>query len=100
MCGSSHSPRRTARDIPEIAGEPGISSMRAGGPEPRFDRVMYRPRRSSTLHKSLAITLSTAALIVVLALAILGVLTAVAGQQSGLDRSDCARTGCEAPLNR
>jgi hypothetical protein len=72
--------------------------MRAGGPEPRFDRVMYRPRRSPTLRKSLVITLSTAALIVVLALAILGVLTAVAGQQSGLDRPDCARAGCEARL--
>jgi hypothetical protein len=65
--------------------------MRALRLEPRFDRVIHpRSRRSPTLRKSLAITLSTAVLIVVLAFAILGVLTAVAGQQSGLDQARCA----------
>jgi hypothetical protein len=39
------------------------------------------------MKKSLAITLAAAALILVLAFATLAVLSAVAGQQSGLDRS-------------
>jgi hypothetical protein len=44
--------------------------------------------------KSLAITLSATVLIVVLALALLGVLSAVAGQHSGLERSHCPVQRC------
>ena len=47
--------------------------------------------------KPVAITLSTAALILVLALAVLGVLSAVTGQRSGLDHARCAVPGCEVP---
>jgi hypothetical protein len=65
--------------------------MRGRGGAPRFDRPSTR---SATLRKSLAVTLSIAALIVVLAFAIVGVLAAVSGQQSGLDKSRCAAPSC------
>jgi hypothetical protein len=45
------------------------------------------------MKKSLAITLSAATLIVVAALATLGVLSAFAGQQSGLEKSNATRCG-------
>ncbi len=45
------------------------------------------------MKKSLAITLSAATLIVVAALATLGVLTAFAGQKSGLEKSNATRCG-------
>jgi hypothetical protein len=45
------------------------------------------------MKKSLAITISTAALILVAAVAVLGVLTAYAGQQSGLAKSSLHRCG-------
>jgi hypothetical protein len=46
---------------------------------------------------SLAITLSAAALILIAALATLGVLTAVAGQKSGLEQSHAAHCGKLTP---
>jgi hypothetical protein len=50
--------------------------------------------KEPAMKKSLAITLSATVLILVLALAVLGVLTAVAGQQSGLDKSRCGTQAC------
>ena len=46
------------------------------------------PSKEPAVKKTLAITLAAAALILVLAFAALTVLTAVAGQNSGLEKSD------------
>jgi hypothetical protein len=71
------------RRIPAM---PGISSMCAGGPVPTVDRLIDRPKEP-TVRKSLVISLVAVALILLTAWATLVVLSAVAGQESGLERS-------------
>ena len=68
--------------------------MWPGGPVPSVRRTV-QAIEGALVKRSLAITLSATILILVLAFAALGVLSAVAGQQSGLDKSRCATQSCD-----
>jgi hypothetical protein len=61
--------------------------MRRLRPPPTVEHVIDELERRLEMKKTLAITASAVVLIVVAAAAMLGVLTAYAGQQSGLQRS-------------
>jgi hypothetical protein len=72
------------------------------GPRHTVDRSIDRSEER-TMKKSFAITLAAAALILVVAFATLAVLTAVAGQESGLEKSTawhCAKPAPAVPTAR
>jgi hypothetical protein len=71
------------------AGLRGFSSMRRLLPPPSVEHVIDGLERRPEMKKTLVITACAAVLIVVAATTTLGVLTASAGQQSGLHR--CAK---------
>jgi hypothetical protein len=76
-------------EIPEIPARLGMSSMSGRGLGHTVGRLIDRSKEPS-MKKSLAVTIAVAAVILVTAFAALAVLTALAGQKSGLEKSSAA----------